>query len=176
MRPGSVLPEPVLEHLIDLARSVQDVGDFAELGVYRGGAAYELARVARERGRLLFLFDTFTGIPFQGSVDVHRVGDFADTSVTAVRAAIPDAILVPGVFPASLEGQLLDPLAFVHVDCDQYQSVRDACAVFAPLMASGGLMLFDDYGQLEGATKAVQDSGLGPLYLTPHGRALWRKH
>jgi hypothetical protein len=53
------------------------------------------------------------------------VGEFWDTSAAAVGALIPDAILVPGVFPESAKAVKFarKPIAFVHVDCDQYESV-----------------------------------------------------
>jgi O-methyltransferase len=113
-------------------------------------------------------------MPFAGPKDRHQVGDFADTSYDAVRALIPDAIFVQGVFPGSLGGLRLPPLAFVHVDADQYDSLAAAIQVFPPLMVTGGAMLFDDYGVLPGATEAVRDWG-APIERTRNEKALWRK-
>lgn len=183
----SLLPLPVLVELLQIAASTP-VGDFAELGVYRGGAAQYLAKVARTR-RLpwdhggasdnqgdLYLFDTFTGIPFKGVHDTHEVGDFDDTSYEAVRALIPDAIIVQGIFPESVEQSGINPkpFAFVHVDADQYESTVAATRYFPPLMASGGVIVFDDYGYLPGVTQALHEWG-EPFERTAHGRALWRK-
>lgn len=127
-----------------------------EFGVYRGGSAWHLAQVAREQGRKLYLFDTFSGMPFQDiEKDRVPVGRFSDTSVEDVQSLIPDAILCPGVFPGSMVD--LPPIAFAHVDCDQYQSVRDAWRVFSPLMVQGGAMIFDDVQIVNGARVAFEE-------------------
>src|SRR6266511_1529527 len=111
----SLLGDRALADLLQYA-TVAPPGNFAEFGVYRGGTAKHLAKIARQRGCLLYLFDTFAGIPFAGPHDVHKVGDFSDTSLEAVHELIPDAILVPGVFPQSIEEcrVSLQPLSFVH--------------------------------------------------------------
>lgn len=129
-------------------------GAFAEFGVYKGGSAARLAEVAREQGRELHLFDTFTGMPISGPGDSHMVGDFADTSEQAVRALIPDAIFHVGVFPATAPADM-PRIAFFHIDADQYQSYMDAIAWAAPLMVPGGVMWFDDCASLPSADRAV---------------------
>ena len=171
----SHLPAPVLADLLEHAASAPP-GNFAEFGVYRGGTAQHLVKIARQRMSLLYLFDTFSGIPFQGPHDSHAVGDFSDTSYGAVRELIPDAIIIEGMFPQSVERYDIHPerFAFVHVDADQYESTIAAARFFQPLLVPGGLMIFDDYGSLEGVTRAVLDWG-EPCDLTRYGRALWRK-
>lgn len=171
----SLISDDALADLLDLARATPP-GHFAEFGVYKGGSALELNRLAIAQGRELWLFDTFTGMPLSGADDPHPVGDFADTSEAAVRALVPEAIIVAGIFPASMEAHERQPqaLSFVHVDADQYESLTAAVRVFPPLMVSGGVMLFDDYGCLPGATKAVRDWG-EPITTTRHGKAVWRK-
>jgi O-methyltransferase len=171
----SLLPSYALAELLELARSAP-AGNFAEFGVYKGGAAQHLATIACEQGRRLYLFDTFTGIPYAGPHDSHAAGDFGDTSLEAVRELIPDATIVPGIFPQSLAVHRVQPeaLAFVHVDADQYESLTAAAFVFPRFMVRGGLMLFDDYGIIPGATKAVHDWGQ-PIEITRAGKALWRR-
>ena len=184
----SLLPLPVLVELLQIAASTPP-GNFAEFGVYKGGAAQYLAKVARtrllpwqienepaERQGLLYLFDTFTGIPFKSKLDTHAVGDFSDTSYEAVRALIPDAIIVKGIFPDSVEQHDIhpEPLAFVHVDADQYESTLAAIRYFPMRMISGGIIIFDDYGYLPGVTQSLHEWG-EPFERTAFGRALWRK-
>jgi O-methyltransferase len=155
MNPASLIAPNILHELLETARAAPP-GDFVEVGVYQGGSAAYLAEAARESGRRLFLFDTFAGIPHanpeQG--DAHKVGDFCDTSPDAVRAAIPEAIIRVGVFPDTLTDDV-GPIALAHIDCDQFQSVRDCCIELAPRMVAGGVMIFDDYDCLEGARHAV---------------------
>lgn len=130
-------------------------GCFVEFGVYQGGSAWHLAQIARTQGRALYLYDTFAGIPMAGPHDRHAVGDFADTSLAYVRELVPDAVIAPGIFPATL--LCMPPIALAHIDADQYDSVKAACAVLPPLMAAGGVLLFDDYDQLPGARRAVDE-------------------
>jgi O-methyltransferase len=169
----TLLHPQAIDELLNIAASAPP-GNFAEFGVYKGGAAQYLADVARVQKRKLYLFDTFTGIPFAGPHDHHQVGDFADTSEEAVHLLIPDAVICPGMFPTPEFLRIRDQFAFVHVDADQYDSLRAAIKCFPSRMVPGGLILFDDYGCLPGATRAVQEWGQ-PFELTRNGKALWRK-
>jgi predicted O-methyltransferase YrrM len=141
----SLLEPEKLDLLAYILRSVRHIeGDLAEFGVYRGGSARLIARAFP--ARLLYLFDTFAGMPFQGDLDGFAVGAFADTSLNAVHDFLADCgnvIYVPGTFPLEVMPQI--KLAFVHVDADQYQSTKDAIHVFWPMLSCGGIMLFDDY-------------------------------
>ena len=152
--PGSLISERTIEELCRRAGDTP-VGAFVEVGVYRGGSGWWLAKKAQEQGRACYLYDTFTGIPYKGPLDSHVVGDFGDTDYETVKAAIPYAQVIKGVFPASAVE--MGPVAAVHLDCDQYQSIVDSVNFLLPLMPKGGLLWFDDYACLPGATKAVKD-------------------
>jgi hypothetical protein len=132
-------------------------GALVEIGVYRGGTAWHMAEIARMRGSKLYLYDTFTGIPHARPEmgDAHKVGDFGDADLDNIRRHIPDANIIVGVFPDSLVP--MDPVAFVHCDCDQYESVRAVCLTMPPLMVFGGTIILDDYNCLQGANTAVNE-------------------
>lgn len=127
-------------------------GCVVEVGVFKGGTLWSLTQGSQ--GRPVYGYDTFTGIPYAGEWDQHRVGDFGDTSIGEVKAAVPDAIVVQGVFPAS--ALHMPPVSFAHIDCDQYQSIKDAVAYLEPRMMRGGVMWFDDYC-LSSGKKAVDE-------------------
>lgn len=154
-------------------------GPFVEVGVYRGGTAWNLAIVARAQKRKLHLYDTFSGTPYESPEhgDKHKTGDFSDTSVEFVQKLIPDAILHPGIFPATYMENPIKGIAFAHIDCDQYLSVKACCEFLWPNVVSGGIMIFDDYIALKGCIKAV-DEFFGSVEridpLTDH-RAIVRK-
>lgn len=170
--PGSVIQPFGRQVLCEIAAATPP-GCFVEFGVFKGGSAYDLAEVARQQGRALYLYDTFEGIPFKhDDYDLHKVGDFSETSLEAVQRAIPDAICIKGIFPGSLIR--MPPIAFCHVDADQYESIKAACNVFPSLIVKGGVMVFDDYGCLPGATKAVEDAFSGRIEITSHKKALVR--
>lgn len=146
-----------IARMIDLAKRTPRNGLFAEVGVYQGGTAFFLNELRLQQGRPpLHLFDTFTGIPERSEIDFHKVGDFNDTSLERVQALVPDAVYHVGFFPDTLPDDLTG-FAFVHVDCDQYESVKACCLHFLPRMFPWGIIYFDDYGCLDGATKAVDE-------------------
>ena len=132
-------------------------GAFVEIGVYQGNTAAHLYEIAQAQGRELYLYDTFCGMPFQGELDGHPVGDYADTSAEAVQALMPKAHVRAGVFPRSLRPMPL--VAFVHADADQYRSTAAICQIMPKLMVKGGVILFDDYevGDCQGCTAAVRE-------------------
>jgi predicted O-methyltransferase YrrM len=143
----SLLGQAKLNRLRELAQRVKDVpGAIAEIGVYKGGSAYLLAR--ENPKKTVYLFDTFEGIPMSGANDVHGIGDFGDTSFDAVQELLKgdaNAQLQPGLFPETAAGLENETYSFVHVDGDQEQTTRDALEYFWPRLADGGIMLFDDY-------------------------------
>jgi O-methyltransferase len=161
--------------------SARIAGDLAEIGVYKGGTARLLAKTGAPAGKTVHLFDTFAGMPaVDASADLHRAGDFANTSLAAVQAYLRDCDNVrfyQGVFPATAQPVEQRTFALVHVDVDIYPSVLSCCAFFYPRMAHGGMLIFDDYGFLScpGAKKAVDeffaDKPEAPIYL-PTGQCL----
>jgi len=146
-------------------------GDWVEAGVYRGGTARLLVRLLDdvEPGGTtrLHLFDTFEGMPVtDADLDDHVEGDFADTSLEAVRDRVvqvssdPDRVTFhPGRIPETFAG--LDDLrvALAHVDVDIHRSVADCCEFLYPRLVVGGFLVFDDYGfpSCPGARRAVDD-------------------
>jgi len=168
--PRSLLRTICLDELRNTARAAPP-GDLVEVGVWQGGSAEWLAMVAREQGRRLFLFDTFAGMPLcDETMDLHPIGDFADCSLAEVQAFIPDAIFKVGIFPETLTPDV-GPIALAHIDCDQYQSIRDCCERLAPLMVPGAVMIFDDPDALPGAFKALEDCFGGRYQWSSEGKA-----
>lgn len=150
----TLVSENVVKALLEVANNTPD-GSFVEVGVYQGGTATYLTYLAEKQNRKIFLYDTFTGIPYKDEIDVHEVGDFKDTSFQDVKDLLPYATVTQGIFPASAVE--MGEIAFVHLDCDQYRSIIESVAYLSPKMVRGGAMWFDDYGCLAGATKAVHD-------------------
>ncbi|MBA0088166.1 MAG: class I SAM-dependent methyltransferase [Acidobacteria bacterium Pan2503] len=172
--PESLISASVLREMAALARQTPP-GALVEVGVYRGGSAMWLSELAHEQMRELYLFDTFTGIPYKTHPDdAHNVGDFSDglTHEQAI-ALFPEAFVVAGVFPNSAVGLNLDHVAFAHLDVDQYKSYCDAIAFLYSRMIDGGIMWFDDYDCLPGAKHAV-DERLGSPRIAPCGKRYWR--
>ena len=138
-------------------------GAVAECGVYKGGTAIIMADLAAKFGRSLHLFDTFAGMPkTRNEKDLHKEGDFDDTTLPAVKAYLGERSNVtfhPGLIPGTLATVADKTFAFVHIDLDIYDSVLAAVTFFYPRLASGGQIVFDDYGypSCPGARAAVDD-------------------
>ena len=143
-----------------------------------------LAAVLRDSAQIdkrLYLFDTFQGMPGTDSRrDLHREGDFGDTSAEAVRGYIGGdefCILRQGLIPDTFKGLESATIAFAHVDLDIYRSILDCLNFVWPRLAFGGFIVFDDYGfsSCPGARAAVDEFFLAracvPLCL-PTGQAV----
>lgn len=141
-----------------------------ELGVYQGGTLKALAEAVPEK--TCYGFDTFEGQPAASwcEDDVHRPGEFGDTSLETVRAAMPaNVVLVPGWFPESAVGS--GPrICFAHVDFDLERSTRDAITWLFPRMVRGGIVVFDDWGwkNCPGVAKAITSAGLNVVRSDVH--------
>ncbi len=175
--------------LLALARQASRLpGCWMECGVYRGGTAMMLARLmgATAPGAELHLFDTFSGMPETNpDEDLHRKGDFGDTTLGGVRKRVLAAAgtasnrvhLHAGFMPDTFADTGITAVALAHVDVDIYQSVWDCCEYIYPRLAPGGILLFDDYGlpTCPGARRAVdqffEDKPETPLVLST-GQAL----
>jgi len=164
-------------------------GAFFEVGVYKGGTAMLLAKILLEKSgredRRLHLFDTFEGMPeTHPRFDLHKEGDFSDTSFEAVRERVVGvvggknlAVFHKGFVPETFKGLENESIAFAHIDVDIHQSVLDCCEFIYSRMDAGGFMVIDDYGfpSCPGARKAIDeffdDKPEVPLVL-PTGQAV----
>lgn len=165
--------------LRDLARAAP-AGAIIEVGVYLGGTAQTLAKVAAAKGERLWLYDTFAGLPWADPDKGDRlpVGQFADgLTLAECRYVFPDAAVQQCVFPHDVD--LPSTIAFAHLDVDQYRSVREAIDAIAPRLVPDGVILLDDYC-LPGCQNAVLETphkGEAPLRLNllADGRAVLRR-
>lgn len=143
-------------------------GEVWEAGVYQGGSASLLKLLAQQaaaepggRATQLRLFDSFEGLPATDHpLDLHRQGDFADTSLETVRETVGPEDWIDfrkGWIPASFAGLESSRIRFAHVDVDLYQPILDCCEFIYPRLVPGGMLVFDDYGlaSCPGAREAV---------------------
>jgi hypothetical protein len=117
---------------------------------------------------LIYGIDSFEGLPEPGKYDTfHKKGDFALSEdelqkiITHRNIFHRDKVFIYKGFSPEVFNKF-DPhetFAFVHVDVDLYQSVKDALDYFYPRMVAGGMMIFDDYGfeTTPGAKKAIDE-------------------
>lgn len=168
--------------LWQLAQATNSIpGSVAEVGVFRGGSARLLARSCRQRR--VFLFDTFEGIPYHSSVDVHRMGDFRNTSLRQVSDLMldcPNAVIRPGVFPHSAGDMPEEAFSLVHIDVDVHEAVVACLEFFYDKLRPGGVLVLDDYGywSCPGVRLAVRDFFAdrpeAPIVTAPYQAAIFK--
>lgn len=179
---NTLVDYPRLIQLLDFLEETSLLaGNVAEVGVYKGGTAYLLSQ---NTAKQVYLFDTFQGMPkVKEGVDLHHEGDFADTSYEQVAELLKEfsnVTITKGLFPKD-SGNIVASKQFslVHLDCDIYDSVKEALEFFYPRMLSGGIIVFDDYAEpnCPGAKLAVdqffQDKPQKP-FLTTQSQAAVR--
>jgi len=156
----------------ELYQSVRETasiaGDILEVGVWRGGTGAVLAAAARrwKPEARVWLCDTFSGVVKAGDLDpVYRGGEHADTSPEIVASLmgglqLTNTVIAQGIFPDQTADRLGDArVALCHIDVDVYQSAADVVTWVLPRMASGGMIVFDDYGfsTCKGITRFVDE-------------------
>jgi O-methyltransferase len=153
-------------------------GDILEVGVWRGGTGCLIAERAKQLGSTatVFLCDTFEGVVKAGDQDSHyRGGEHADTSMDTVRQLatrmdLTNIEMLEGIFPDATAHRIKDrQFSLCHIDVDVYESAKHVAEWVWPRLASGGVIVYDDYGfsACEGITNLVNQrlQGQGALIL-----------
>jgi len=119
-------------------------GHYLEFGVFTGGTIRFIAR--RIGQHIIHGFDSFTGLPEAWSGFNLGRGAF-DRGGRLPR--VPHNVrLHGGYFEESLPTWLHDnpgQVAFIHLDCDLYNSTKTVLSLIAPRLSSGTVVLFDEY-------------------------------
>jgi hypothetical protein len=166
-------------------------GDVVECGVWKGGNIILARKMSPDR--VCWLYDTFEGMTEPGKHDHHRDGESAKTRYDEIlkrgggwcRAPldqVKDNLAVTGVLDetklrfvvGSVEKTLLKPenipeqIAICRLDTDWHDSTKIELEMLYPKLASGGVLIVDDYGHWKGARKAVDDyfkSKFNPIWI-----------
>lgn len=158
-------------------------GAIVECGVWRGGSSMAAALMLADLGvteRDLHLFDTFEGMSEPGEHD-RRASDAAaaaellaatgrDAKVWAyspldeVRRNLASTgypadrlHFVQGKVEDTIPANAPEAIALLRLDTDWYESTRHELEHLFPRLASGGVLIIDDYGAWEGARRAVDE-------------------
>lgn len=162
-------------------------GAIVEAGVYKGASLMRFATFRRllenDDSRPMHGFDAFGAFPREGIsseadqafIDRFQSAGGDGISPEDLRAAFAakdfrNITLHPGLVDATLPPFLAaNPalkIALLHLDLDVYEPTRLSLELLAPRMARGGLIVFDDYTAVEGATRAADE------YCAAHGGVL----
>lgn len=123
-------------------------GLFVELGAFRGRTTNFLA--ALNPRKIIYTFDSYLGLPAtwdKGDLLIPR-NSFAWPEGEPLPAFLLNVELRQGWFSETLP-KFVDlheePIAFLHVDCDLYESTAQGLDILAPRMVNGTIILFDEF-------------------------------
>ncbi len=124
-------------------------GSVAELGVYKGGTAKIFGELLKHSGKKIYLFDSFSGMPWtEKDKEKHEVV-FEDVTLEKVQEYLKDYPAMqfrPGFFPDTAKGLEDEKFSLAYLDADLYESTKNGLEFFYPRMVPGGIILLDDYG------------------------------
>jgi O-methyltransferase len=172
VQPFTLVAPARLHNLYVLAERIDEEhtpGDVVECGVYKGGTAAIMARLATRSklSRTVWLFDSFQGMPPTTDVDgaqaAQWVGKLATSQEEVARlvqlagADMRRVRIVGGFFEHSFKSVEIPRIALLNLDCDWYESVRLCLRKFYDSVVPGGFVSFDDYGYWPGCKAAVDE-------------------
>ena len=158
-------------------------GAFVECGVWKGGSCMAAALTYLEydvRDVDLYLFDTFAGMPPPGPEDYNtgtgeRAADLlakadAESAVRALASleevrrnlastGYPAERLhfVEGLVEETIPKHAPGRISILRLDTDWYSSTKHELVHLFPLLSKNGVLILDDYGDWQGARKAVDE-------------------
>lgn len=156
----------IILELLEKCRTVS--GDIVEFGCYEGDTSLAMAKL--KLGKILWLYDSFEGLPEKSVADFSSIGNNFQTgelkaSKNAVmkrflHASLPKPIIKKAWFDElDTERDLPNEIAFALLDGDYYESIKVSLRIVAPKMTKGGIIVVHDYRNeaLPGAAKAVDE-------------------
>lgn len=153
-------------------------GTFVECGVWRGGSSMLACLAAASAGweADFWLFDTFAGMTAPDDADGAaavarwRGGAHGDRNdwAYAPEGEVRGNLLLTGVAPERLHlvrgpveetipSSSPERIALLRLDTDWYRSTLHELTHLYPRLASGGVLIIDDYGYWQGARRAVDE-------------------
>ena len=158
------------DKLLEFARNCLAVsGDFVELGCYKGDTSLLLADILRGTGKILYIYDSFEGLPEKTNKDESAAGENfkgGELYVTKrevkerfLRANLPVPVIKKAWFNELGGADLPGKIAFAFLDGDFYESIRDSLKLVENKMAEGSVIIVHDYNNpaLPGVAKAVDE-------------------
>jgi O-methyltransferase len=171
------------ERLAQNLKSVEHIeassisGDIVEIGVWKGGSMLSMVlkyATYQKKERHFHLYDTFTGMTPPTENDFDHNGNHASTifHMPSVKAECPYSDVLRLFNKFSLNdisnihfhvGDIMkntyvpERIAILRLDTDFYDSTKHELETFYPAVASGGIVMIDDYGHWKGCRKAVDE-------------------
>jgi hypothetical protein len=184
LKPYSMIEYPRLASAYDLifeAEKYNEIeGAIVECGSWNGGYAALMNAASEQCGkkRDIWLFDSFEGLPKPGEVDVTFFGKKGKLSAATGDIRLVEKVfekvgkdrkhIIAGWFQDTFSKTIpkVGKIAFLHLDCDFYESTKYCLDHLFPLLSKGALVIVDDYSYYLGCKKAVDE------FITNEGRNL----
>jgi hypothetical protein len=104
--------------------------------------------------RTMYLYDSFEGFPAPSKEDESKrnpqKGEWAvpieEANKVKEKANVPVEV-VKGYFEDTIKDYNGGPIAVLHIDCDLYQSYKTVLETLYDKVVTGGLIMFDEYGE-----------------------------
>lgn len=153
-------------------------GEVIELGVYKAASLVRWASFRNicesESSRKVVGFDAFGAFPREGvesDSDQHFIESFEGAGGPGLARHEVEAYLeqknlrnielvegdVTVTVPEWIASRPATRIALLHLDMDVYEPTRFALEHLADRVVPGGLIVVDDFGAVEGATRAVEE-------------------
>ena len=162
------------EKIIEIAEGQVDaLGDFVELGCYKGDTSLLLADVLKSSDKKLWIYDSFEGLPEKSTEDFSVVGENfkgGELFVTKrevkerfLRSGLPVPIIKKAWFSDLKDEDLPAKIAFAFLDGDFYGSIRDSLRLIEGKLSVNAKMIIHDYNNeaLPGVKKAADEWLMG---------------
>ncbi|WP_321500931.1 TylF/MycF/NovP-related O-methyltransferase [Breoghania sp.] len=125
-------------------------GDFVECGVFLGFLSMTICHALNFATvpKTFYLFDTFDGIPDDGSTETaRRNGSYFDCYDQASKnfEPFPNAKLVRGRLPKTLEDVTIDRIAYLSVDLNHAGTEKAVINELWDRLSPSAIVLIDDY-------------------------------
>lgn len=167
----------LLNHL-DIYNRILDLpGDILEFGVYKGCSLIRLMSyrnlLENDFSRSIYGFDVFGKFPDDLSLknDQKFVKEFEKEGGHGIcskqlefflnQKGFQNYELIKGnifdTIPRFIEENPAQKIALLHIDIDVYEPTKFILENFWDKLVSGGILMLDDYGMVEGETKAVDE-------------------
>ena len=164
----------------ELYRKITDLpGAVVEMGVFKGASLVRFATfrqvLENAHGRAIIGFDAFGAFPrakIEGAADKQFIERFEDAGGQGVakqdlerildRKGFANISLVAGDIFHTLPRYLAEHpalrIALLHLDLDVYEPTAFALEALVSHMSPGAIVVIDDYGVVEGATRAAEEA------------------
>jgi len=152
-------------------------GEIIECGVFKGMSLIRFATfreiLESQFSRKIIGFDAFGKFPDNVTMETDKefIVNFEKEAGNGIPKDDLENILryknfqnifllkgfIPDVFNNYFENKPATQIALLHIDVDVYEATKACLEHLYEKVVKGGIIVFDDYGQVNGATKAINE-------------------